>query len=195
MPEKAVAEYYAKSRKDWRKWLIRNHNRAEKIWLIIYKKGTGVPSLTYAEAVEEALCFGWIDSKPNKRDDQSYIQLFARRSVKSNWSKLNKQRVARLISDGQMTEAGMEVIEEAKKSGRWNALDELSELILPVDLKKAFAKNKKALAYFENFPPSVKKGILEWILNAKREETRNKRIAETVSLAADNRRANQYRQP
>lgn len=186
------SEFYAASRKAWRKWLEKNHKKEKNVWLVIYKKDSGVPSLTYAEAVEEALCFGWIDSKPNKRDDKSYVQLFAKRNPKSKWSALNKKRVAQLIRDGQMTPAGMEMIELAKKTGTWNALDEVDKLTIPSDLQKAFDKNKKAFTNWNAFPPSARKGILEWISNAKREETRAKRISDTVSLAAQNIRANQY---
>lgn len=193
MNKEQPAEFYASSRKEWRKWLKENGEKTDRIWLLIYKKESGVPSLTYAEAVEEALCFGWIDSKPNKRDAQSYVQLFARRNPKSGWSRLNKQRVEKLVKQKLMTRRGMSVIEIAKKNGAWTALDEVSDMIIPPDLRKALAGNRKAQAYFEAFPPSVKKGILDWIRSAKKEETRKKRIEETVRLAAENVRANQYR--
>lgn len=195
MNKEQPAEFYASSRKEWRKWLKENGEKTDRIWLLFYKKGSGVPSLTYAEAVEEALCFGWIDSKPNKRDEMSYVQLFARRNPKSGWSRLNKQRVEKLVKQKLMTKRGLSVIEEAKKNGAWTALDEISDLIIPPDLQKALAGNSKAKTYFEAFPPSVKRGILDWIRSAKREETRKKRIDETVSLAAKNVRANQYTKP
>jgi uncharacterized protein YdeI (YjbR/CyaY-like superfamily) len=185
-------EFYADSRQSWRKWLQKNNRKEKNVWLVIYKKDSGVPSLTYAEAVEEALCFGWIDSKPNKRDDKSYLQFFAKRNPKSKWSALNKKRVAVLIKQGLMQPAGMEMIELAKKTGTWTALDEIDKLTLPTELQKAFNRNKKALVNWDAFPPSTRRGILEWISNAKREETRMKRIEETVSFAAQNIRANQY---
>ena len=183
---------YAKDRKAWRNWLDKNGEKEKAVWLILYRKGAATKSITYAEAVEEALCFGWIDSKPNKRDAESWYQYFAQRKPNSNWSKLNKERVARLIAGGQMTERGLALIEKAKSNGGWTALDKSDALILPADLKEALAKNQKAAACFHAFPPSAKKAILEWINSAVREETRKKRIGETVGLAEKNIRANQY---
>lgn len=187
-----VKTFYAKSTKDWRKWLEKNGEKEKSVWLIIYKKESGTPSVTYAEAVEQALCFGWIDSKPNKRDNDSFYQFFAKRKPSSNWSKINKDRVEKLIEQGLMTGAGLAVIELAKANGKWQALDDVENLKIPPDLQKALSANKKAGNYFEAFPRSVKRGILEWILNAKTVETRTRRINETVKLAADNIRANQY---
>lgn len=189
---KNVKTYYAKSRAAWRNWLQKNHAKEERIWLIIYRKDSGKPTLTYADSVEEALCFGWIDSKPNKRDEESFYLTFAKRNPKSKWSKLNKTRIKKLLEQGLIAEAGLQAIDTAKKSGTWEALDEVEELIVPPDLKKALSKNKQAQKHFDAFPKSVKRGILEWILNAKRKETRTKRITETVSLAEKNIRANQY---
>lgn len=193
MDKKQPEEFYPASRKEWRQWLKENGEKTDRVWLLFYKKGSGVPSLTYAEAVEEALCFGWIDSKPNKRDERSYVQLFARRNPKSGWSRLNKQRVEKLVKQKLMTERGLSVIDLAKKNGSWTALDEVSDLLIPPDLKKALAADKKAAAHFEAFPPSAKKAILDWIRSARKEETRKKRISETVSQAALNIRANQYK--
>lgn len=181
-----------KSRAAWRAWLQKNHTQQESIWLVLAKKESGLPSLSVEDAVEEALCFGWIDSVPNKVDDKRYKILLSPRKPKSNWSNVNKQRAARLIKSGLMTEAGMKMITLAKKTGTWNALNDINRLAIPTDLKSAFALNPKAATYFEAFPPSVKKGILEWIQNAKTETTRTKRINETVELAAKNIRANQY---
>ncbi|MBX2896121.1 MAG: YdeI/OmpD-associated family protein [Cyclobacteriaceae bacterium] len=181
-----------KSRAGWRAWLQKNHTQQESIWLVLAKKDSGLPSLPAGDAVEEALCFGWIDSVPNKVDDKRYKILLSPRKPKSNWSSVNKKRVARLIKSGLMTEAGMKMVALAKKTGTWNALNDITKLTLPADLKSLFASNPKAASYFEAFPPSVKKGILEWIQNAKMETTRAKRINETVALAAKNIRANQY---
>lgn len=186
-------EFYAKNRKIWRKWLEKNHDRVDNVWLIIYKKGSGVSSVYYDEAVEEALCFGWIDSKPNKREEQSFLLFFSRRNPKSKWSALNKKRVEKLLEQGKMHKNGWAMVELAKKSGTWTALEKVDALEFPPELKKAFAKNKTALANFDAFPKSVKKAILEWISNAKKEETLKKRIDETVSLAAKNIRANQWK--
>ena len=183
----------AKDIQEWRAWLAEYHNQAKSVWLIIYKKDSGIPSITYPEAVDHALCFGWIDSKPNKRDKQSYFQYFARRNPKSNWSKVNKEKVERMLEGGYMHESGLAMIERAKQMGSWNALDDVENGVIPPDLQTAFDKYPKAEEYFDAFPRSVKRGILEWILNAKREATRAKRIEETASLAAQNIRANQYR--
>ena len=185
---------HPKSRAEWRKWLEENQARKEGIWLISYKKDTGKPRFDYDESVEEALCFGWVDSKPAKLDDERSMLWFAPRKPKTNWSKLNKDRVEKMIKAGLMAPAGLAKVEAAKKEGSWNALDGVEALEIPPDLAKVLSKNKTAKEYFEAFPRSVKRGILEWILNVKRPETRTKRIEETVSLAEKNVRANQWRQ-
>ena len=187
-----IKTFYAKSQKEWRQWLEKNHESEKSIWLIIYKKESKTKSVYYPEAVDEALCFGWIDSKPNKRDAESFYQYFSKRNPKSNWSKVNKEKVKRLLAEGLITKSGLEAIEIAKQNGTWNALDEVEEIIIPDDLQKAFSKKKSALTNFEKFPRSSKRGILEWILNAKRPETRQKRIQETVDLAEKNIKANHY---
>ena len=183
----------AKTSKVWRDWLQKNGAVEKSIWLILYKRSSNIPSITYSEAVDEALCFGWIDSKSNKRDDQSWYQFFTKRNLKSNWSKINKAKVEKLLAGSRMEAAGLEMVEHAKKWGTWTALDDVEALTLPEDLKAAFEKNKKAFMNWETFSRSAKRGILEWILNAKREETRQKRITETVTLAAKGEKANQYR--
>lgn len=190
---KGIQAIRAASQADWRNWLEKNHQLAKNVWLIIYKKESGVASVYHPEAVDEALCFGWVDSKANKRDESSYYQFFSQRNPKSNWSKVNKEKVARLTREGRMAAAGLEMVALAKKNSTWTALDQVESLVLPDDLRKALAANKKAYAHWEAFPKSVKRGILEWILNAKKPETRQKRIEETVALAALNQRANQYR--
>lgn len=186
--------FYAKNRTEWRDWLTKNSNTTAAVWLIIYHKNSTIPSLTYDEAVEEALCFGWIDSKPNKRDTESYYLFFSKRKPKSNWSKANRERAERMIQSKQMTKWGLEMIELAKTTGTWLALKEVQDSILPEDLKRALETNLLASQNFEDFPPSSKRIILEWILNAKKEETRLKRINETVDLAAKGIKANHYRQ-
>lgn len=191
---KEYQEVRPSGRKTWRAWLKKNHqSKKESIWLVLAKKASGLPSLTMVEAVEEALCFGWIDSRGGKVSDTHFKVLFAPRSPRSNWSKINKDRVKKLIDAGLMTDAGLKVINDAKKSGRWNALDEVEKLTLPPDLKKAFAKNKIAFKNFSAFPRSIVKMLLDWVQSAKREETRAKRIAEIVSKASENIRANQWR--
>lgn len=190
--KKAIAEFYAKDRKAWRKWLEKNHKLAKNVWLIIYKKESETPSVYYDESVEEALCFGWIDSKPNKRDAESYRLFFAERKPKSVWSKLNKTRIKKMIEQGLMHASGLTKIDAAKKDGSWTTLDEIEEYIMPADLSKALQKSKKASVHFNAFPPGVKKAIYQWIISAKTEETKSKRIKETVEKAKENIRANQW---
>jgi len=190
---KNTPTFYAKDRAAWRWWLEQHHQEESSIWLVIFKKESGIPSIYYPEAVEEALCFGWIDSKPNKRDGQSYYQFFSKRSPKSNWSKVNKDKVTTLIEKGLMQPAGMAMVELAQQKGTWNALEEVENVSLPPDLEACFKQDPTAFVHWEAFPRSTKRGILEWIQNAKKPETRLKRIQETVRLAALNQRANQYR--
>ena len=181
--------YYAKNRAEWRAWLEANHTTEDGVWLIYYKKESGKPRVDYDEAVEEALCFGWIDSRPNKIDDESYMQLFSPRKAKSPWSRLNKERIKRLIEQGLMTPAGMTKIEAAKRDGSWTIYDEIEDIVIPDDLAAALMDNEAARVNFEAFGDSYKKGILWWIKTAKRPETRAKRVKETVELAAQNIRA------
>ncbi|MFN4256607.1 MAG: YdeI/OmpD-associated family protein [Saprospiraceae bacterium] len=185
-------QFLAHDRAEWRAWLAENHRTATGVWLVFYKKGSGKPHLSYDEAVEEALCFGWIDSKPGKLDDERSMQYYSPRKPKSNWSKINKERVERLMAAGLMTESGLKMVELAKRTGTWAALDEVEALIVPPDLQTELEALQPAATHFAAFPRSVKRGILEWIMNAKTPETRQKRIAETVRLAAENIRANQY---
>ena len=182
----------AKSASAWRKWLEKNHLKAQSVFLIIYRKQSEVPSVYYPEAVDEALCFGWIDSVPKKRDESSYYVLFSKRHPKSNWSRVNKLKVKRLLQEGKVKEQGLKMIELAKATGTWTALDHVYDLMVPDDLQILLNKNKKAKAYFEAFSPSSKRGILEWIHSAKRPETRQKRLKEIVRLAEQNIKANQY---
>ena len=185
---------HPKSRAEWRKWLEENYTRTEGVWLIMHKKGTGKPRVDYTEAVEEALCFGWIDSKGNKLDDERSMLWMAPRKPKTGWSKLNKERIEKLIKAKLVTPAGLAKINAAKKDGTWNALDAIEALEIPLDLEKAFSKNRTAKEYFDVFPRSAKRAILEWIGCAKKPETRAKRIEETVTKAEKNIRANQWLQ-
>ncbi|MCB0666425.1 MAG: YdeI/OmpD-associated family protein [Saprospiraceae bacterium] len=185
--------FYAGSRAAWRQWLIDNHNSEHSVWLIIYHKKSPTPGVKYEEAVEEAICFGWIDSKPNKRDDESYYLFFAKRKAKSNWSKANRDRATKMQKKGLMAAGGQSMIDLAKETGTWEALKEVQNSVIPEDLRKSLDERPVALKNFRSFPPSSKRIILEWILNAKKPETRQKRIKETVSLAEKNIRANHYR--
>lgn len=183
----------APTRADWRQWLAANHAIEKNVWLKIYRKESPTPSVTYSEAVDEALCFGWIDSSARKGDDQHYCQFFSRRNPKSNWSAVNKNKVDGLIAAGLMTDAGLAMVDLAKQTGTWTALDDVSNLVYPSDLQESLQANPIAAAFFDAFPPSTKRGILEWLLNAKTPVTRAKRILEIVTRAERNERANQYR--
>ncbi|GAB4397976.1 MAG: YdeI/OmpD-associated family protein [Microscillaceae bacterium] len=185
-----VPTFYAASQSAWRQWLEKNHQTEKSVWLIIYRKESQIPSVYYPEAVDEALCFGWIDSKPNKRDEASYYQCFSQRNPKSNWSRVNKEKVARLMAEGRMHPAGLAMVQLAKETGTWTALDEVENLVVPPDLQALLDQNPAALANWEKFSRSARRGILEWILNAKRPETRQKRLEETIQQAAQNRKAN-----
>jgi uncharacterized protein YdeI (YjbR/CyaY-like superfamily) len=179
------------SRKALRHWLQRNHQRKDSVWLVRYKKGEA-RHVPWTEIVDEVLCFGWIDSQPRRLDESRSLLRLSPRNPKSAWSGINKAKVERLIADGVMTAAGEAVINLAKASGTWGALEKSDAGVLPDDLEKAFAKNKSALNNFEAFPKSTKRAILEWITQAKRAETRAARIQETVEKAANNERANQW---
>lgn len=182
-------------RSEWGSWLARNHGRSEGVWLVFYKKATGKPRVDYDEAVEEALRFGWIDSKPRALDAERSMLWFAPRKPRTNWSKPNRERVARLIAQGRMAPAGLAKVQAAQQDGSWEALLSVESLEPPVDLRRALASHANAASNFDAFPPSVKRGILEWIQNARRSTTRAQRVEETARLAARNIRANQWRQP
>ncbi|MEM8804503.1 MAG: YdeI/OmpD-associated family protein [Cyanobacteria bacterium P01_G01_bin.38] len=179
------------SRQQWRDWLTENHARTESIWLVTHKKAAGARHLPYDDIVEEALCFGWVDSLPRMLDAERTMLLLSPRKPKSAWSKLNKDRVAKMLAAGLMQPAGLKKIEQAKQNGAWSFLDDVEALIVPGDLQAVLDSYPHAAEHFENFPRSTKRGILEWIKMAKREATRAKRIAETARLAEENIRANQ----
>ena len=178
--------FHPASRAAWRKWLSTNKSR-EPVCVVLYRKKSKKHNLAYADAVEEGLCFGWIDNRSWPRDEESSYLRFAPRKENSKWSKLNVERVTRLIREGQMTKAGLVFVDIAKKTGAWTAASEADEP--PADLKKAFSKNKKAYKNFQAFAPFAKRMINQWVLDAKRPETRGERIKKTVKLAAKNIRA------
>ncbi len=189
-----ITKYHPKTRADWRDWLAKHHDSAAGVWFVYYRKATARPRLSFDDAVEEALCFGWIDSVQRALDAERTMLRFSPRKPRSGWSRVNKERVDRLIARGLMASPGLAKIDAAKRDGSWNALDAVERLDVPPDLKKALAANPAAAHNFEAFPPSSKKIILTWIANAKRPDTRKKRVAETVRQAAKNLRANHYRQ-
>jgi uncharacterized protein YdeI (YjbR/CyaY-like superfamily) len=183
----------ARDRAAWRRWLQRNHTDRAGASVEFHKKGSAGRSITYEEAVEEALCFGWIDSKPKKLDDDRWALWFAPRKPKGVWSAINKGRVERLVADDRMTEAGFAAIEVAKANGAWDTLNDSDALLIPDDLAAAFDARVDARRHWDGFPPSVRKQILSWITSAKREGTRAKRVDETARSAAQNVRAHQWR--
>jgi len=183
-----------RSRAEWRRWLEAHHDQDESIWLVTYKKGSGGPHVPYGEIVEEALCFGWVDSRPAALDAERSMLLLSPRRRGSRWSRLNKERVARLVEQGLMAPPGLAKVEQAKLDGSWTALDEVETLTIPDDLAAALAADTAAAANFHAFSRSSRRGILEWIEAAKRPETRAKRVAETVALARENLKANHPRQ-
>jgi uncharacterized protein YdeI (YjbR/CyaY-like superfamily) len=173
----------AKDAEQWRDWLKLNHKTMGSVWLVIHKKSSAFESVRYPEAVDEALCFGWIDSLPNKRDADSYYQLFSPRNPKSKWSQVNKNKVAQLLKKGKMDAAGLAMVELAKNTGTWDALNEVDNLQEPNDLLETLKANHLAGSGWQKLAPSLRRGLLEKLLNAKRPETRAKRIEEIVQLA------------
>src|SRR5262245_39090058 len=173
-----------KSRTAWRAWLEKNHASSSGIWVVYAKKHTGIPSLTYADAVEEALCFGWIDSLIHPIDDSLFKQIFTPRKEKSMWSALNRKRVETLIAKGLMTPAGVKLIDLAKKTGRWDARPDTEALKIPPELKKALNANPAAKKNWPTYTTSQQKGFLRMVDDAKTPETRAKRVARVIDIVA-----------
>jgi uncharacterized protein YdeI (YjbR/CyaY-like superfamily) len=190
---KDVEEFCPSDKKDWRDWLELNQNKKDAVWLIFYKKKSPNYNLSWSESVDEALCFGWIDSTKKAIDNEKYRQYFCKRKPKSNWSKINKDKVKTLIDQGLMKEAGYKSIEIAKENGSWTILDKVEALIIPEDLKSVFEKYKGSMEYFNSLSKSVKKQLLYWIVSAKRIETRQKRIQQIVENAGQNKKPKQFR--
>jgi uncharacterized protein YdeI (YjbR/CyaY-like superfamily) len=189
----ALPQIEVVSRSQLRAWLAANHAESGSIWLVTWKKHTPDRHITYNEIVEEALCFGWVDSLPRKLDAERTMLLLSRRKSGSAWSAANKERVERLLADGKMEPAGLAAVEAAMADGSWSFLDDVERLDVPADLAEALSNHVEAATNFAAFPRSIRRGILEWIKQAKRAETRARRIAETARLASQNRRANQFR--
>jgi uncharacterized protein YdeI (YjbR/CyaY-like superfamily) len=183
------------SRTQWRAWLAAHHDRAAGVWVVTYKKGSGGPYVAYDEVVEEALCFGWIDSLRRTLDADRSQLLVTPRQRGSRWSRVNKQRIQRLTAAGRLAPAGLAAVTNAKADGSWTALDAVEDLLEPEDLRAALDAEPNARVSWDGFPRSTKRAILEWITTAKRPATRASRVAETARLAAQGVRANQWRQP
>jgi len=178
-----------RNRDMWRTWLAENHATAQSLWLVFYKRHTGKAGLTYDEAVEEALCFGWIDGILKRIDDEKHMTRFCPRRKHSIWSERNKERVRRMIEAGRMTEAGLAKIRQAKENGQWDKAGEREDVtIVPAELTEALAKDERARSNFESLAPCYRKHFIGWVGTAKRQETRRKRVAEAVRLLRENRR-------
>jgi uncharacterized protein YdeI (YjbR/CyaY-like superfamily) len=193
MPNPPENSVHPATRDDWRAWLQQNHTRPDGIWFVSYKKAAGKPRVTYEDAVEEALCFGWIDSKGGTVDDERTMLWMAPRKPRTGWSRPNKERIERLVAEGRMAPPGMAKIQAARQDGSWTLLDSSEALEMPAELEDALASYPDAARHFAAFPPSARKAILQWISLARKPETRAARIAETARLANENVRANQWR--
>lgn len=183
------------SRAEWRAWLADHHADSPGIWAVTHKKTSAGPYVSYDDLVEEALAFGWVDSVRRSVDEERSRLLMTPRRPKSGWSRPNKERIERLTAAGLMAPAGLAAVARAKENGTWTALDAVENLEEPDDLAAALNADARARTHWDAFPRSAKRGILEWILNAKRPDTRARRIEETARLASDDIRANQPRQP
>lgn len=184
------------SRDAWRAWLSEHHATSQGVWAVTYKKAhlpLGDSYVSAQDLNEECLCFGWIDSKPGRIDEQRTALLCTPRKIGSSWSQVNKDRFHRLETDGRITPAGHAAAEAARSDGSWDRLADVDGLIEPADLSAALDANRQARECWDAFPPSARRGILEWILNAKRPQTRAQRIEATVSKAARNERALAWR--
>jgi uncharacterized protein YdeI (YjbR/CyaY-like superfamily) len=182
-----LAEIEPDSPTAWRRWLAAHHDNSPGVWLIWHKKSTGYQPIGLDQAIREALCFGWIDSTVRPVGNGKSALRFTPRRAGSTWSQPNKQRVASLTAEGRMTDAGRRVVDAAKRDGSWNAPDAIEDLHVPDDLAQALAAVPAAQANFSAFAPSARKLTLWWIESARRPQTRARRVAETVQLAADNR--------
>jgi len=193
MKEKEIESFYPATKQLWRAWLKKNHVKKQSVWLICYKVKSGKPTITWSEAVDEALCFGWIDSIRRPIDAEKFLQFFGKRKPTSTWSKVNKEKVQNLMEEGRMTAAGLACIDIAKQNGSWTMMDTVEALIIPNDLNKAFKTQKGSKDFFMSLPKSIKKRILQWLVLAKLKETRLKRVDEIVDLASKKLIPKQFR--
>ncbi|HEX5366630.1 MAG TPA: YdeI/OmpD-associated family protein [Acidimicrobiales bacterium] len=183
------------SRRELRRWLAHRHATSPGIWLVRWKRHVADRHVTYEAVVEEALCFGWVDSQPRALDARRSMLLLTPRRPASRWSAANKARIERLTADGRMAPAGLAAVATARANGAWGALDQVDALAEPEDLAAALDRRAAARRHWDGFPPSTRRAILEWILTARRSETRARRVAVTVEEAAAGRRAHQWRRP
>ena len=173
----------------WRAWLAANYDTARGVWVASWRKASGRDPVAYEDLVEEAICFGWIDSTVNILDDERGLQLMTPRKAKSGWTRLNRQRVAALEAQGRMTDAGRRAVEVAQANGWWTIYDAVEDLLEPADLADALDRSPTARAAWNGFPPSARKQMLWWVASAGKPATRTSRIAKIVSEAEHGRRA------
>ncbi|WP_298351962.1 YdeI family protein [Runella sp.] len=192
MEKKEIETFCPTSKQQWRQWLEENHRSKQAVWLVHYKKKSGVPTISWSEAVDEALCFGWIDSVRKTLDSETFVQFFSKRKPNGTWSRVNKEKIRQLIEAGLMTQAGLESIETAKQNGSWTILDEVEELILPHDLEIEFNTQPGSKDFFLSLSKSVRKAMLQRLVLAKQPETRQKRIREIAKLAALKQKPNRF---
>ncbi len=184
LPTERFAQVEARSGADWRDWLLLHHGQDESVWLVTWKKRPGAPHLGRWDAMDEALCFGWVDGLMRRIDEARVMQLFSPRRHQ-RWTAMYRERVARLLEEGRMHPAGLRAVEEAKARGTWEALPEVDALLVPPDLEAALAGAREA---FEALPPSYRRNLLRWVALAKRPGTRGKRVAEIALATAEGRR-------
>lgn len=177
----------------WHKWLAANHDREDGVWVRRYRPGTGKSNPPLHELMDEATCFGWIDSKLRAVDEELSELYFTPRRKGGNWAASNKERVERLLAEGRMQPAGMAVVERAKQDGSWESLEPVEALEEPADLKAALDADPLARANFDAFPPSARKQVYFWVVSAKRPETRTRRVALSVQYSGQNVRPNDWR--
>ncbi|SEQ85804.1 Uncharacterized conserved protein YdeI, YjbR/CyaY-like superfamily, DUF1801 family [Hyunsoonleella jejuensis] len=183
---KNLPEIHFERDTDWYDWLLHNHNQFKGIYLIFYKLEMNIPTMRWEEAVKVAICFGWIDSTVKSLGNGKRKQYFCPRNPKSNWSALNKRHVKALEKTGLIHESGYKMIQLAKQTGTWTAMDDVENGVIPEDLQKAFDTNKRAFENYQSFAKGYRKSYLSWLHSAKREATRQKRIAEIIKLCEAN---------
>lgn len=182
-----MKQLFCRNTAEWHKWLLENHLNETSVWLVFYKNQSKPQQLNYNSALDEALCFGWIDSIIKRIDDTKYVRKFSKRRLNSNWSDINKRKIEMLINENRMTAAGYAVVKAAKENGSWNkpARQEIQKEISEV-LQNALERNNKAKAFFESLSPSQRTRYIRWIANAKKKETIDKRVKESIDLLARN---------
>jgi uncharacterized protein YdeI (YjbR/CyaY-like superfamily) len=176
-------QFTPKNRDDWRDWLRRNHASESEVWLVFFKKSAPKSNLSYNDAVEEAVCFGWIDGVKRSLDEHRHMHRFSPRKPDSQWSRSNKERVRRMVDAGLMVEAGEKAVAQAKKSGAWDAPSEPpGPLPMPPEFDAKLRRNKKAQAFFDSLAPSYRRQFVDWVASAKQEDTRQRRMQEALAL-------------